>query len=72
MKLQSIVTWCTDHLSPMAWQRVATQLSPYFQEKYGWSIAALFKPQDDMRIDEEDLVRVNEVVASLYGQTMEV
>jgi hypothetical protein len=56
----------------MAWQRVATQLSPYFQEKYGWSIAALFKPQDDMRIDEEDLMRINEVIASLYGQTMEV
>lgn len=72
MKLQSLVTWCTEYLSPMAWQRVATQLSPYFQKKYGWSIVDLFKPQDGMRIDEEDLVRINEVVASLYGQTMEV
>lgn len=71
MKIQSLVSWCSEHLSPMAWQRVATELSPYFQKKYGWSIAALFKPQANMHIDDEDLIHINEVLQSLYGQTVE-
>lgn len=72
MKVQSIVLWCSEHLSPMAWQRIATQLSPYFQEKYGWSIAALFKPNEEMYLDEEDMQRVNEIVQTLYSRVVEV
>lgn len=66
MKLNQFVADYLQPISPLAWHRVATQLLPYFQHKYAWSISELFQASESLHIDEEDLARIRSTVAELY------
>jgi hypothetical protein len=57
---------CERKLSPLAWQRIATHVAPYFMKKYGIGLKALFMPSEDQLCDEEDWQHIESVVEKLY------
>lgn len=59
--------WCEQHLSPMAWQRIALHAYGHLKNK-GYSLKDLQAPAAEAAVEGEELTIICEAIHELYQE----
>ena len=66
MNLVALKNWCTETITPLAWQRIVIKVLPELRDG-GYGLSQLENPTDDMFFKEKEISVVKSAINDLYS-----
>ncbi len=66
VNLVALKSWCTETITPLAWQRVVIKVLPELRDS-GYGLTQLENPSDEMFFKGDEVGTVQTAISDLYG-----
>ena len=68
MKVSAIAlkNWCTESITPLAWQRIVIKCLNDLRDNTGYNLAQLEEPDQNMQFTDKEINIVNAALSDLY------